>query len=310
MSTLIVPTDYPTIQAAVNAASSGDSILVEAGIYDESVVVTTDNLNIEAVFSVTITGMDPNNVGMTILSNGCNVRNFIFANNFIAMLIEGNSTTVEFCYFMNNVQQGIQLDADDCEISQCKFIENGIFALDVAGDNNLIYNNGFLNHPYIAIFNSTNVLTNSTIEKNDIQNSEVGIFMSIQPSVNNKITGNMLTCETGIQLQSDFTLVENNVMRKCRRTAILVNSDNNNIISNQISESKNGMSIAQDSNNIQLNAIGSCSECGVTVLSNNNSLERNVITGCKMGIQMMGDDNRVSCNTMFDNDRNMMKPSC
>jgi nitrous oxidase accessory protein NosD len=32
-----VPTDYPTIQAAVNAASPGDTIVVAAGTYNETV---------------------------------------------------------------------------------------------------------------------------------------------------------------------------------------------------------------------------------------------------------------------------------
>jgi len=37
--TLLVPTDYPTIQAAINAAASGDEVVVEPGTYTESVVV-------------------------------------------------------------------------------------------------------------------------------------------------------------------------------------------------------------------------------------------------------------------------------
>ena len=37
--TLIVPDDYPTIQAAINAASSGATIYVRAGIYYENVVI-------------------------------------------------------------------------------------------------------------------------------------------------------------------------------------------------------------------------------------------------------------------------------
>lgn len=49
-----VPADFPTIQAAVDAAAPGDLILVSPGIYHEAVNVTTDNL--------TLRGLDRNGV--------------------------------------------------------------------------------------------------------------------------------------------------------------------------------------------------------------------------------------------------------
>ena len=45
---LYVPTDYPTIQAAINAASPGDTIVVDRGEYDEQVIINK---------SLTIQGM-------------------------------------------------------------------------------------------------------------------------------------------------------------------------------------------------------------------------------------------------------------
>ncbi len=41
--TLHVPADHPTIQAAVDAASPGDLILVEPGVYEEAVDVADRN---------------------------------------------------------------------------------------------------------------------------------------------------------------------------------------------------------------------------------------------------------------------------
>ncbi len=38
--TLTVPDQYPTIGAAVNAASAGDTIFVESGVYRENVQIT------------------------------------------------------------------------------------------------------------------------------------------------------------------------------------------------------------------------------------------------------------------------------
>jgi len=67
-STLRVPGDHETIQAAVDAASPGDLILVEPGTYEEEVNVTTDDL--------TIRGLDRNEVvleGNFELENGVRV---------------------------------------------------------------------------------------------------------------------------------------------------------------------------------------------------------------------------------------------
>ena len=44
-----VPSDYPTIQKAVDAAKEGDLILVDEGVYKEAVDVTTPNITIRGV---------------------------------------------------------------------------------------------------------------------------------------------------------------------------------------------------------------------------------------------------------------------
>ena len=44
-----VPADYPTIQAAVDAAEPGDLVLIHEGVYNEAVVVQTDNIVIRGI---------------------------------------------------------------------------------------------------------------------------------------------------------------------------------------------------------------------------------------------------------------------
>ena len=66
-TTIKVPGDQDTIQDAVDAASPGDLILIEPGIYKEAVKVTTEDL--------TIRGTDRNTV---ILDGGFELDNGIF----------------------------------------------------------------------------------------------------------------------------------------------------------------------------------------------------------------------------------------
>lgn len=64
----VVPTDFDTIQAAVDAASPGDLVLIEPGTYNEAVEVGIENL--------TIRGLDRNQVildGELTLDNGFRV---------------------------------------------------------------------------------------------------------------------------------------------------------------------------------------------------------------------------------------------
>src|SRR5690242_1426354 len=61
---LQVPQEYPTIQAAVDAAKAGDLVLVDKGTYKEAVDVTTAD--------ITIRGADRNQV---ILDGGFELEN-------------------------------------------------------------------------------------------------------------------------------------------------------------------------------------------------------------------------------------------
>jgi hypothetical protein len=45
-STITVPDDYSTIQEAVDAANSGDTIFVRAGTYNETVTIRKDGLTL------------------------------------------------------------------------------------------------------------------------------------------------------------------------------------------------------------------------------------------------------------------------
>ncbi|MEA2685426.1 MAG: hypothetical protein QOE93_621 [Actinomycetota bacterium] len=75
--TLHVPQDYPTIQAAVDAAVAGDLVLVGPGTYHEAVRVATDRVVVRGLDRnhVILDGQDRLDNGITVNSDGVAVEN-------------------------------------------------------------------------------------------------------------------------------------------------------------------------------------------------------------------------------------------
>ena len=63
---LRVPDDYPTIQAAINAAAEGDVVHVRAGLYNENVVVSTSGVRLHGDAGAVIDGAGLTGVGIFI----------------------------------------------------------------------------------------------------------------------------------------------------------------------------------------------------------------------------------------------------
>lgn len=82
--TRLVPQDYPTIQAAVDAATPGDLILIERGVYREEVQVATPGLTLRGVDrnEVVIDGEFQRANGVSVLfADGVAVENMTAINN-------------------------------------------------------------------------------------------------------------------------------------------------------------------------------------------------------------------------------------
>jgi len=77
-----VPADYPTIQAAVDAAEPGDLILIEPGVYHEEVTVTTPSLVLRGIDrnAVILDGEFVRGNGMAVLADGVAVENMTARN--------------------------------------------------------------------------------------------------------------------------------------------------------------------------------------------------------------------------------------
>jgi len=63
---LHVPDDYPTIQAAVEAAAEGDTVQVQAGIYNENVVVSKSDVKVHGSAGVIVDGTGLTGTGIHV----------------------------------------------------------------------------------------------------------------------------------------------------------------------------------------------------------------------------------------------------
>jgi plastocyanin len=75
--TLNVPKDYPTIQNAVDAASPGDLVLIDAGVYVEAVFITVPSITVRGVDrnSVILDGKFVLGTGIMVVADGVSIEN-------------------------------------------------------------------------------------------------------------------------------------------------------------------------------------------------------------------------------------------
>ncbi|WDV46310.1 NosD domain-containing protein [Clostridiaceae bacterium M8S5] len=305
MSILVVPTDYPTIQAAVDAAHPRDTVKILPGVYTESIVVNQDDISIEATVNVFLDGVDKSKVGFLVFGKNVSIEHINIMNTFLGIMMEGDGGFLHLVYCLDNATFGIQIGANNCRVEQCKCLGNGIAGMDLGGDNNIIYNNGCINNLMAGIANSNSPLTNSILKRNDIDSSLYGFGFTLADSSGNHIIKNIITSQTGILLEASDTCIADNIMN-VEKVGIQINSQNNKMCNNQIAGANNGIQVSQNNNMIHSNIINTISQTGISLLSNNNKASCNIISNVQVGIQIVGKDNCIKCNEFFNNGKNVL----
>lgn len=133
-STIRVPEDLPTIQAAVDEAKPGTLILISAGVYRETVTVETPRLVIRGLDRnrVIIDGEDSRENGIKVFSDGVAIENLTLRAH------KGNGALFTGDYQSGNPLNGFR-------ISYVTAYNNGLYGLYAFGATN-----GLIEHTYTS----------------------------------------------------------------------------------------------------------------------------------------------------------------
>lgn len=188
--------NYTSIQAAINAASNGDTIFIHSGTYTENIVVnkivTLKGANKQ---NTVIDGGSIGNV-VTITSDWVNLTDFTITKGSgrgVVVQSASDHCRIENNIIIDNVNRGIQVGSNcDFNLFANNFIDNQTWGINLANnnDNNTIQDN-IINNSQLGIYFYSNNNDN-IIRRNTITNSSwYGIYLWTS-NVNNTLYHNKL----------------------------------------------------------------------------------------------------------------------
>jgi parallel beta-helix repeat protein len=219
--------DFTTIQAAVVAASPGDTILVCAGTYHERVVIATSDLTVRGKGPTEAVVVDADNLGHGILlsgTTGVTIEGFTVreGHDNDIHLLNANRNTIRGNILTAAHHDGIELFASDGNLVEDNVsIDNlaanacGIF-LASGSDGNLVRHNTLVNNEWGIQIGASN---NNTIFNNDMTENRENGLRNINGASGNVIDGNRVF-RNG--LASPLTVATNGGIRLGSGTGLVV----------------------------------------------------------------------------------------
>jgi len=107
---IVVPDDYPTIQAAINAANHGDTVIVNPDIYYEHIVVNKSIALFGEYRSATIIDGSGSGPVLYVTSSNVNITGFTLQNSGINMIVQVDRAG--YFYLIGNLIEGSVLLRD------------------------------------------------------------------------------------------------------------------------------------------------------------------------------------------------------
>jgi len=216
-STIRVPTDYPTIQAGINAATSGDTVIVDSGTYYENIVVNKTVTLIGQNKATTI--IDGNGIGkvVTIAASYVNLTGFTIRRSGESLLLRESGVFLDFRSVGSRVSDNIVVDN-----------YHGIF-LESSTGNVVSFNNVSANTGRGIYLSSS---SENAISTNLVSRNEQDYSIELFDSSNNVIAANVVSLSWGgvyLRESSNNTIKENRVSNN-NETGVYLDRSSSNIL--------------------------------------------------------------------------------
>lgn len=121
MSTGTQDNPFATIQHAVDAATDGDTVMVEAGTYSGGITISNDGITLQSVSGAAATTIEGGTTGITVACNDVTIQGFGFKNAVTGINIASSqATNLTFSSnIFNNLTVGItqEFPLQDCSLT-------------------------------------------------------------------------------------------------------------------------------------------------------------------------------------------------
>ncbi|HPN32693.1 MAG TPA: right-handed parallel beta-helix repeat-containing protein, partial [bacterium] len=282
-------TEHPkkTIGAALTAANSGDTIFIKAGIYNEALTITKNDLKIIGEDSATVI-IDPtgdsinfNNVAVKFTNvSGIRINNFTVKDACYGIYLDGCDSSVFENISITNCNGNVQSvgfyfyrNSDSVTIRNSYFANNSrsIQSYSSAG---MQYNNHFLNNIVLNSLNGILLYNASGVQiKNNSFNSGTGSAISLNSGFTNGIVSDNridfynfgLSVSSGADSNYIFNNIINNIyVSGSGGYGMSISSDSNIIDSNTITSNSNSAYGAWLETNAETNIVRNNAFYGVS----------------------------------------------
>jgi parallel beta-helix repeat protein len=238
-TTVTVPTDFPTIQVAINNVDAGDTILVGEGIYPENVVVNKSVSIVGENKDTTIIEGGDSGVVVRIIADNVSLSGFTVQNSGAetygnGVLIQSNFNNVSGNIITENGLTGICLNNSfGSLVSENTIRDNdgdGVFL--VGSSKNVLFNNLVTrNNGGIRLYSSNENNISRNIVTNDLLG---GIYLFY--SSNNSLFDNVMCCNKNYGLNLDFSSdinrIFDNIIVNNLKHGLVLGSVSGNILRN------------------------------------------------------------------------------
>jgi parallel beta-helix repeat protein len=249
----LVPQQFPTIQAAVDASNPGDVILIKPGTYFETVEVTTNNLTIRKNPSFSgVVIVDAFNTlgeeGFDVDADGFVIRDLTVrhADGDAIDCVGLGCTVIQVRVDGDTTNDCVEITGDDLLVQSSTFVACQGRAVNVLGpdvtvpasDNARILNNQATLSDDDCI--QLDTPTNALVEGNTLEMCEDGggidLFSATGAGTGNTVRNNTITSTDshGVDVTGSGNTVQGNTITNIEDEGVFVEGDGNVILSNKV----------------------------------------------------------------------------